>query len=518
MGGSVSRHGGSLAATLGRLGALERAEARLFAAKAKVLIDLTGIAERRRELSSVEQFLSMEVAGTSLCGQGTAASRVLEAARLSENLPRTLELLGAGRLFVGQARALLQVTAHCTPEVSREVERRLLPAGAELNAVDLRRKARRLLISVEAELDAAAAAERAAKARSSRRVWARPDADGMTFLGALLPAENAAVFGADLDLLARRIRTADRAAALVGGPAARTLDQIRADVLATLPGLGLAAWDAWHAQGETGAAAAFGTSPLCRPDFPIGCRLPAAGRTVVNVHIPMSTALEIDNTAGYISGYGPVAAEHIRLLIPHAALRRVAVDEDTGLPLEVDQALLPPDPDLDLTHGRLLGMIRPWRVFRVAEDRHDPSAGLVRLIDVRDQHCTGPGCSIGVGRTEHDHLEPWPGGPTAAWNLKNHSQRCHRAKHHGWTVTTHTDGSATWASPTGRRYWRPSPHDPPPAIDNAARIPRSRRCSEVPPAGVDDESPLVESTPTKPTAADHDRHAPLGDESDTCPF
>ena len=52
-------------------------------------------------------------------------------------------------------------------------------------------------------------------------------------------------------------------------------------------------------------------------------------------------------------------------------------------------------------------------------------------------------------------------GPTAAWTLTCLSRRCHQAKHNGWTLTRHPDGSVTWLSPLGRTYNKPSPHERP---------------------------------------------------------
>lgn len=60
-----------------------------------------------------------------------------------------------------------------------------------------------------------------------------------------------------------------------------------------------------------------------------------AGQIVRNVHVPVSTVLELSGTPGSLDRYGPVSAEHIRLLRP-TALRRVLVDGLTGRPLAVD--------------------------------------------------------------------------------------------------------------------------------------------------------------------------------------
>ena len=462
----------------GRLNELveaERAEARAFAVKAALLADIARLAAREASRSRVEQFVQLEVAGSVRCSQGAAGTRVAEAERLVEALPRTYDLLRRGELLLAQYRAVRDETANCPVEVVLEVERRLFPAQVECNAIDLRRMTRRLVATVTAEQGAAAEADRLAQARASRRVWSRPDLDAMSVIGALLPAENAAVFNRDLDLLARRVRAADRAAARAGGPPARSLDQVRADVLADLPRIGLSAW------AHTGP-------------HPLAPACPAAGRVVVNVLVPMSTALEIDNTSGWITGYGPVPAEHLRYLLPHAALRRVAVDSHTGVPLAADAALLPPTGDPELTRARLLSMITPTTVHWTAETQHDPSTPLARYIDLRDQHCSGPGCSVPAGRTQHDHDTPWPTGPTAPWNLTLKSERCHRAKHHGWHTQRHPDGTTTWTSPLGRTYTRPSPHQPPPPLPDTLTLPPPHR------------------PPTDPdTSADDDDH-------DDCPF
>ena len=122
----------------------------------------------------------------------------------------------------------------------------------------------------------------------------------------------------------------------------------------------------------------------------------------------------------------------------------------------------------------LLAMIVPvWAVDR-AEPQHDPSAALARLVDLRDQRCCGPGCSIPVGRTQRDHNLRWPDGPTAAWNLSVKSARCHRAKHAGWQVTIDDVGAARWVSPLGRLYDRPGVWQAPPDLSRVRVLPAPR--------------------------------------------
>lgn len=131
-----------------------------------------------------------------------------------------------------------------------------------------------------------------------------------------------------------------------------------------------------------------------------------------------------------------------------------------------------------------------------AEPQHDPSAHLARLVDLRDVRCAGPGC--GSTRKHRDHLDAWPAGPTAAWNLGLVSERCHAAKHNGWTLVRHLDGSITWISPLGRSYHRPSPHAPPTRVDLYAEPPPLRPPPDVAAPWWATDAPLTPPTPAEP--------------------
>ena len=190
----------------------------------------------------------------------------------------------------------------------------------------------------------------------------------------------------------------------------------------------------------------------------------------VTVHIPMTTLLELDHRSGWLEGYGPVTAEHTRLLVPMAGLRQLYVAHDSGLPLALDPITHPPlyneTPDGEAAQqvaqqvrDRLLAMLSPTGIAQAAEARHDPSTALRAFVETRDQTCLGIGCNHPAQRSDKDHETRWPQGPTAAWNLSSKSPRCHHAKHHGWT--THREdtgpdaGTTTWTSPLGHSYNKP---------------------------------------------------------------
>lgn len=459
--------GARVGVLLDELAAGEVAAARLLARRTEILVELAARGRCGQLPGGVVSFLELELAGTCRLGQGAVAGRLADAERLTDALPRTLALLGGGELFCHQASVLLTETAPCTALVARAVEQRVLPAGVELCPPDLRKKVRKAVLTAEAEQDGVAQQDREAAARAGRRTWARQDRDGMGVAGAWLPVERLRAWQLGLDALAGQERTADLAAGVT-----RTADQRRADLFAALPAMVLA----WRA-GDLGGAApgASGRAP----------------QVIVNVHVPMSTVLELDDTAGQLDGAGPVSAAHVRYLLPTAALRRVAVDERTGRPLHLDPSVIPATGrprTAQQVRDTVLAMLRPAMAIDCGEPAHDPSAALGRLVDLRDIRCSGPGCSMPAGRVDRDHRTPWPDGPTAAWNLHLLSRRCHLAKHQGWSVTTHSDGSASWTSPLRRSYHRPAPHDPPPTLPEGVdlRPPRQHQPSE-PATEIDDD-------------------------------
>jgi hypothetical protein len=351
-------------------------------------------------------------------------------------------------VLVHQARVLLHVTRSCSSQIARQVEVEVLATEglAGLCPADLRALATRVLLRIEAETDEAAAEQRQADAAAQRRTWAKAEQDGMGVAGAVLTAEQLRTWQLGLDALEAQERRTDREAGVD-----RSADQRRADLFAALPALVLAA----RAADPTGSS-----SLVVRP------------QVVLHVHVPMATVLGSSQEPGHLDGWGPISAVHVRSLRP-VAFRRVRVDADSGRPVQVDDRVVPlPDDDLDTLRLQLREQYLPTVVVDRVEVQHDPSAALARLVDVRDRRCSGPGC--GSTRTHRDHAEPWPTGPTAAWNLQRLSARCHRAKHAGWRVDRHDDGSATWHSPLGRTYRRPSPHSRPPTVDLATASPPRR--------------------------------------------
>jgi hypothetical protein len=209
----------------------------------------------------------------------------------------------------------------------------------------------------------------------------------------------------------------------------------------------------------------------------------------ITIHIPMTTLLELDHRSGWLEGYGPVTAEHTRLLVPMAGLRQLYVAHDSGLPLALDPithpALYDQPPEgpeagqvAQQVRDRLLAMLGPTGIAHDTEPRHDPSTALTTFVETRDQTCLGIGCNHPARRSDKDHETRWPEGPTAAWNLSSKSPRCHHAKHHGWTThrqdTGTQAGTTTWTSPLGHTYSKPGVWTAPARLPLQVTLPAPR--------------------------------------------
>ncbi|MCU1568335.1 MAG: endonuclease, partial [Pseudarthrobacter sp.] len=251
-----------------------------------------------------------------------------------------------------------------------------------------------------------------------RRVEYRPDQDGMAWLSACLPADQAMAGWNRLTALARGMQ---------GPGEARTLTQLKADnftdaILSSGSGNGNGAAGA-HAGGDvgtdilpgdgTGADAGAGPSSWIRAQ--------------VLVTVPVCSLLGITDEPANLDGYGPIPPSMARRLVAGGATSfyRVLVDPRDGTPLEIGR-----------TSYRL-------------------TKAMKRALQLRDGRCTFPGCNNPSLDNEADHLQAWKdGGNTGISNLGQLCPKHHHLKHAtGWTATTATRNEPPgWTSPTGRHY------------------------------------------------------------------
>jgi hypothetical protein len=474
---------------LARLRRLEQREAALAAERATVLARMVSSASDRDlgwDGEAPFDSLIMEVAGTARVGQRAANSRLFDSEHLVQRLPRTHAALAAGTLFVPQARVILMETRELCPELCAKVEAAIVPTAARYSAGDLRRRVQRAVIAV----DPADAQQRHERAKDDRGVDMQPRPDGMLALQADMTAVQGRRFDADFTaLLARAVKAPDDG---------RTQAQRGLDLLADLPGLALEALDRLH-----GVLPPLGIPSLLDaflPDsaVPVSTRSSRRRRrrTQVVIEVPVATALGLDDGPVHLHGYGWITAQQGRALLPVAELRQACVDR-AGRMLHLGEPTTPSD-----GVGPMLRRMATTPVILTSEDpsqrvepQHDPTEALREFVELRDRRCDGPGCSTPAHNSDLDHRIPWPAGPTSAANLDPRSERCHQAKHHGWTVTVDHHGVSTWTSPGGRCYERWPPYEPPPTIRTGRRRGTLLRPPRRSPCPRDDDAPPAPTAP-----------------------
>jgi len=242
--------GVALAEARGFRGVIAQAEAQELAALARYLGADTTIDDAR----------VLEVAAVFTISENAARTRLELAVALTTRLPRTWKALRDGHIDGYKARAIAEATELLTAEQAGTVETRVLPKAAEQAPARLREALRRAVLKV----DAAAAEQRRQDKLARREVREYPTGDGCCALE---------IHGDAIRTQAayQRIRAIAKQLPADG----RTLDQRCSDVALDL---------------------------LAGKDF-----------DQVQVHVqltlPATTALGVDNQPGYVAGYGDVTAQ-----------------------------------------------------------------------------------------------------------------------------------------------------------------------------------------------------------------
>ncbi len=217
-------------------------------------------------------------------------------------------------------------------------------------------------------LDPKSFVERAAKAVADRRVTSRPAPDTMMFLNLLLPVVQDVASYAALDRYAKAARAA-------GDP--RSIGQLMADRAVEL---------------LTGQATA------------------DAVPVTVDVMIPDTSMLGIDDDPAMVPGYGPIPAA--------VAVALLLTAQDQGLAMLRRLYTHP-------RHGRLVAMESAAQRF---------PAMLAALIRKRDQICRQLWCGALIRHTDHAQRRA-DGGDTSYANGDGSCEACNQAKEAvGWRV------------------------------------------------------------------------------------
>ncbi|MEO6085814.1 MAG: DUF222 domain-containing protein, partial [Umezawaea sp.] len=187
-----------------------------------------------------------------------AADQVALAEGVVERLPASLEALERGEIDLYKVRTVHELTMDLPPELARQVEERVLEKAAEQTGAQMRQRARRIVLRV----DPTGARERAAAAKTRRCAGMHSEEDGMATVYAVVPAEKAVAIALRVDKIARRTKTPEDP---------RTMDQRRADV-------------------------------VC--DLLLG--KPSNVQVQLQVTVPVSTVMRLDDQPGELAGYGPI--------------------------------------------------------------------------------------------------------------------------------------------------------------------------------------------------------------------
>jgi hypothetical protein len=341
--------------------------------------------------------LLMDVAGATVTHQNTVRAWLGDAVQLREQLPQTLAALDAGRVTVGQARAVMKALANASTEVSRQVEAEVLPRlvldpdadGAVASL--LPSKAGQLASAVLLRLDPESAVRNQKTAKDERKVSVTPLPDGMIEVRATADAVAGTRLAVGLDALEDRSRL-DQADALgvglseLGRRVHRRVDLLTdlpdvcdelLDLLeGSLPALGdpslVERWfPAVHARVTAALAAGRADAPGPVGDRPVDNRPPGdrgtgrdsgghrggrdarvggkvggkvakvrrrrrSRRVQVRVDVPVLTCQRRSDAPGWLHGYGPISAEQALALVPTSEVRRALVDPDSGRLLALD--------------------------------------------------------------------------------------------------------------------------------------------------------------------------------------
>ncbi|RAX15195.1 DUF222 domain-containing protein [Pseudarthrobacter sp. AG30] len=365
-----------------------------------------------------ELAVAAEIGCVLALGPRAAGSFLATAHAVVASLPLTLAGLQAGTLSWGHAVVMAAEAAAMDTAGAVELEAHFLDTDAqdtargcpvgELPAHRFRAKAR----SWRERHHAESIETWHAGSVVDRRVEFRPDRDGMAWLGAYLPADQAAAGWNRLTAISRGLQ---------GPGETRTLAQLRADTFAaSVVGGGSAAADCTASGAVDGA------------DLP---RSPIRAQVLVTV--PVFALLGLTDEAAVLGGYGPIPASMARRLVAEGAgsFYRVLVDPRGGAPLEI---------------GR-----KSYRVGKAMRN----------WLRLRDGKCPFPGCSNSSLDTEADHILAWAnGGTTGVSNLGQPCPKHHRLRHTtGWKPTPASKTEPPgWTSPAGRQYhsehqdWEPT--------------------------------------------------------------
>lgn len=256
----------------------------------------------------------------------------------------------------------------------------MLAEAADQTGAQLAARTRRIVMRVDPE----GCAERAAERAKQRGTGMGDLEDDMAKLWAFLPAHKAVACALRVGKIARQAR---------GEGDERTLDQIRADVVADLL--------------------------LATPDNY------SAVKVELHVTVSAATLMGLSEQPGELAGYGPITPALARELAGDATWRRLRTDPVTGTALEFGTSTYRPPAAL--------------RRFHLGPRPDMPPSRL---------HPPGPAIRNRPHRAVSER-------PTSTANTGPFCKRHHRVKHKaGWLTTQPEPGCFRFRGPAGKKYRR----------------------------------------------------------------
>ena len=395
------------------LTALERQTAWLQALMQRAIIAVAGnepsVSNGDDIFFGVDEAEREDVSTALRLSAGTAQSRIDVARTLVNHLPNTCSALATGDISLAHANVIAKETAAAIRDGLSEyqifeVEQRAIAHAEFHTPAQVANQVRTSLARIAPETFE----DTVARARDTRRVSCYNDSDGMSTVVAILPAADAQVVMNAIESFIR-LTSEDSGAASgknsnsLGSAIAkdtRSTDMKRADALTAI------------------AAASLSASPVAPHRRPIS----------INVTIDLPTLLGLAENPGQLAGYGAIPASVARELASDGKWKRFITDPQTGNLLD---------------YGR---------------ESYEPPQALKDFLIARDRTCRFPGCRRSAALSDLDHARSWEeGGSTSAENLGALCRRHHRLKtHDGWSVTSNPDGSCTWVSPLGKKFFTPA--------------------------------------------------------------
>ena len=388
------------------LTALERQTAWLQALMQRAIIAVAGnepsVASGDDIFFGVDEAEREDVSTALRLSAGTAQSRIDVARTLVNHLPNTCSALATGDISLAHANVIAKETAAAirdglTEFQIFEVEQRAIAHAEFHTPAQVANQVRTSLARIAPETFE----DTVARARDTRRVSCYNDSDGMSTVVAILPAADAQVVMNAIESFIRLASTdIENSYGSVGPSDVRSTDMKRADALTAI------------------AAASLTSSPVTPHRRPIS----------INVTVDLPTLLGLAENPGQLAGYGAIPASVARELASDGKWKRFITDPQTGNLLD---------------YGR---------------ESYEPPQALKDFLIARDRTCRFPGCRRSAALSDLDHAQSWQdGGSTSPENLGALCRRHHRLKtHDGWNITSHPDGSCTWISPHGKKFFTPA--------------------------------------------------------------